>query len=315
MRACVWMNYTSASGAVCVALVVVAAIATGCNRPIQVQPQVIDDAQLGARVKTALVNDAQLGARIIEVRVTRGVVTLSGVVGSADEAARAVDVAGAVPGVADVRSQLIVGDPIDLGAAANPADVIEPTTRTGVTELSASRRRLFAIGASFNTRHPSESHLQSGPSVGPLVRLGTGRGLGLAVGFSWFNADLFQGPSTDLQGRITIRPVMGGASYTVTDDARWAMSLSLVGGMSFNSFTFEESAVRDGLPLEVDNSLAVRPGVSFWLDLNSRAAFNVFTGYVITRPEVTFLEGGQFTRRALRADTAVFSIGLAYKLF
>ena len=72
---------------------------------------------------------------------------------------------------------------------------------------------------------------------------------------------------------------------------------------------------RDGMAVEIDNSLAVRPGVSLWLDLNSRAAFNVFTGYVITRPEVTFLESGQFTRRALRADTAVFSIGLVYKVF
>ena len=60
MRACVWMSRTAASVGVCAALVVAAAIATGCHRPIQVQPQVIDDAQLVARVKTALVNDAEL---------------------------------------------------------------------------------------------------------------------------------------------------------------------------------------------------------------------------------------------------------------
>ena len=88
---------------------------------------------------------------------------------------------------------------------------------------------------------------------------------------------------------------MGGASYTATDAARWAMSLSLVGGMAFNSITLEESAFRDGVAVEIDNRLAVRPGASLCLDLNSHAAFNVFTGYVITRPEVTFLESGQFT--------------------
>jgi hypothetical protein len=148
--------------------------------------------------------------------------------------------------------------------------------------------------------------------VGPLVRLGTG--LGFTFGFSWFKADLFQGPSPGSQGRITIRPLMGGASYSATDAARWAMSLSLVGGMAFNSITLDESAFRDGVAVEIDNSLAVRPGVSLWPDLNSRAAFNVFTD-VITRPEVTFLESGQFTRRELRADTAVVSIGLVYKVF
>ena len=226
MRACVWMSRTSASVGVCAALVVVAAIATGCQRPIQVQPHVIDDAQLGVRVKTALVNDAQLGARIIEVRVTRGVVTLSGFVGSTAESARAVEIARTVLGVAEVRSLLFIRDPIALGAAADALDVVEPATRTGVAELNASRRRLLAIGASFNARHPSDSTL--------------------------------------------------------------------------------DSAFRDGVAVEIDNSLAVRPGVSLWLDLNSRAAFNVFTGYVITRPELTFLESDQFTRRALRADTAVF---------
>ena len=94
-----------------------------------------------------------------------------------------------------------------------------------------------------------------------------------------------------------------------------AASLSLVGGISFNSFTLEESPFRDGLALEVDNSLAVRPGVSLWVDLNSRAAFNVFAGYVMTRPQVTYLERDEFTKRALRADTGVFSVGLAYKVF
>ena len=315
MRTCVWMNRTSASIGVCAALVVVAAIATGCHRPIQVEPQVIDDAQLGARVKTALVNDAQLGARIIEVRVTRGVVTLSGFVGSIAESTRAVEIARTVLGVAEVRSLLVIRDPIELGAAADALDVVEAAPPTGVAERNASRRRLFAIGASFNAPHPSDSTLDSGPTVGPLVRLGTGRGLGLAFGFSWFKADLFQGPSPDSQGRITIRPLMAGASYTATDAARWAMSLSLVGGMAVNSITLEESAFRDGVAVEIDNSLAVRPGASLWLDLNSRAAFNVFTGYVITRPVVTFLESGQFTRRALRADTAVFGIGLVYKVF
>ena len=304
------------SRAVCLysALLVIAIVAPGCKKPVQVQPQVIEDAQLGARVKTALVNDAQLGARIIEVRVRGGVVTLSGLVGSSNESARAVDIVRALSGVTEVRSQLVIRELRESGPVPDAVDPIEPIPQPR-TEPSSSHRRLFAIGASVNARRPSDGNLESAPSVGPLVRLGAGRGLGLTFGFSWFKADVFQGPSRNAQGRITIRPVMGGASYTLTDTARWAASLSLVGGISFNSFTLEESPFRDGLALEVDNSLAVRPGVSLWVDLNSRAAFNVFAGYVMTRPQVTFLERDEFTKRALRADTGVFSVGVAYKVF
>ena len=109
--------------------------------------------------------------------------------------------------------------------------------------------------------------------------------------------------------------MMAGPSYTFNDQRRWALSLSMVAGLALNSFAIQESAVRDGLALDVDNSFAMRPGVSLWYDINSRIAFNVFSGYVITRPGMTFLENGQFTRRSVRADTAVFSVGLAYKLF
>ena len=47
---------------------------------------------------------------------------------------------------------------------------------------------------------------------------------------------------------------------------------------------------------------AMRPGAALWYDSNRRAAFTVFGGYVITRPEITFLEAGQFTKRAVLRD-------------
>ena len=297
-----------------IVLVVLAVTAVGCDRPIRVEPQAVEDAQLGVRVKTALVNDPQLGARVIEVRVSRGLVILSGLVASPDEAARAVEIARAVPGATDVRSQLVVRQ---LSEIERPADdgSLERPARPDDEIASASRRRLLAIGASVTARQASDDRLAAGLRLGPLVRLGAGRGLGLTVGLGWFNADLSSDSSDGALGRITIRPVMGGASYTVTDQARWSIGASLVGGVAFNSFTLEESAARDVLALEVDNSLALRPGVSLWLDVNSRVAFNVFTGYVMTRPQVTFLENGQFVSRPVRADAAVLNVGLAYKVF
>jgi hypothetical protein len=295
-------------------IVIVVATACGGGRPVQVQPQAVEDAQVGVRVKTALVNDPQLGPRVIEVRVSRGLVILSGQVNSAEEATRAIDLARAVPGVTDVRSQLVVREL----SAIEPFALDPPLERPARVDdeiTSASRRRLLAIGASVNTRQSSDDSLTAGMTLGPLFRLGSGRGLGLTVGLSWFKADLALDSSPGPLGRITVRPVMGGASYTFTDQHRWSLGASLVGGMAFNSFTLKETTARDVLALEVDNSLAIRPGVSLWVDLNSRVALNVFTGYVITRPRMTFLEDGQFARRTVRADTAVVNLGMAYKVF
>jgi hypothetical protein len=52
-----------------------------------------------------------------------------------------------------------------------------------------------------------------------------------------------------------------------------------------------------------------------WYDPTGRAALNLSAGYLITRPRLTLLYEGRLNRRSLRADTAVFSVGLAYKLF
>lgn len=295
-------------------MIVVAAVGCGSQRAVQVQPQALEDAQVGVRVKTALVNDPQLGPRVIEVRVSRGLVILTGLVNSAEEAARAVELVRAVPGVADVRSQLVVRQPTAIDGPAAIEPLVRPVRATD--EITrASRRRLLAIGASVNARRVSDESLAGGMTLGPIFRVGSGRGVGLTLGLSWFNADLALPSSPGPLGRITVRPVMAGLGYTFTDDARWSVGASMVGGLSFNSFTLQESTARDVLALEIDNSLALRPGLSVWLDLNSRLALNVFSGYVFTRPQMTFLESGQFARRAVRADTAVFNVGMAYKVF
>lgn len=70
--------------------------------------ETIDDAAITARVKTALLNDAQVGGLRIDVDTTKGVVSLSGIVRSAEEERKAVELARRVNGVADVRSTLQV---------------------------------------------------------------------------------------------------------------------------------------------------------------------------------------------------------------
>ena len=71
----------------------------------------VDDGVITTRVRTALLYDTALAVRRLTVVTVDGVVSLSGVVGSVEEAQRAVELARGVAGVRDVRSQLTIRSP------------------------------------------------------------------------------------------------------------------------------------------------------------------------------------------------------------
>lgn len=66
----------------------------------------LDDATITTRVKTAILNDPGVAGQKIDVNASAGVVTLSGVVKTKEEEARAIDLARKVGGVTDVKSSL-----------------------------------------------------------------------------------------------------------------------------------------------------------------------------------------------------------------
>jgi hyperosmotically inducible protein len=68
--------------------------------------EVVDDATLTARVKTALVKTDGVDALSINVNTYRGVVQLAGFVKDAEETRRAVEAARKVPGVVKVENSL-----------------------------------------------------------------------------------------------------------------------------------------------------------------------------------------------------------------
>jgi hyperosmotically inducible periplasmic protein len=68
--------------------------------------ETIDDATITTRVKTVLLNDPVVGGLRIDVDTFKGVVTLSGLVKTKDEEAKAIELARQVGGVADVKSTL-----------------------------------------------------------------------------------------------------------------------------------------------------------------------------------------------------------------
>jgi hyperosmotically inducible periplasmic protein len=78
---------------------------TACGKSVG---NVIDDATITGRVKTALLNNPDVSGLRIDVDTFKGVVTLSGGVKSESEAEKAVTIAKKTPGVVDVKSTLQV---------------------------------------------------------------------------------------------------------------------------------------------------------------------------------------------------------------
>ena len=296
-----------------VAAVAVCLCVTACAPAVR--PASLQDAQTAARIKTALVNDLTVGIYAIEVRVANGVARLTGRLPSADLADRAVAIARDVPGVREVISDLRVGAPAPASieaAAAAPADAPLPDRDADLDPRT--RRRLIAIGGSVAWQASTDGALEDGLAIGPLVRFGSGRGLGVAIGFGWFGADVLAATQDVSIGRIRIRPLMAGASYTFRSAAS-SLSISLVAGPAINGMTSADQLGAGELALDAANSFAWRPGVSTWLDLSSRTALNISAGYVVTRPLLTIVSSGDVIRRRLRADTFVIRAGVAYKLF
>ncbi len=287
-------------------MILLAAVAAGCSSTIN--PAFVRDAQLGASVKTALVNDPQVGTIPIEVRAIGGVVRLTGRVTSDAQRQHAISLAKAVPGVTEVIPDL------HIGAA-------EPSTPAAATEqdarfIEAERDpRLLAVGLSFGRSVPTEGQLGGRFRIGPVLRLGTGRGLGPALGFGWFRAPWRANvPGAPAMGEIRIRPVLGGVAYGAQGE-RGTVSFSLVGGIAFNSLELPDVIAEPEIPLSISSSFAVRPGISMWFDVDRRFAINVAANYLMTRPRVRVLAHGEIETRSLRADAVLINAGLVYKLF
>jgi hyperosmotically inducible protein len=70
--------------------------------------ETIDDQRITASIKTQLLADTEISGLDINVDTFKGIVTLKGVVGSAHEAEKALQIAKSVKGVSGVESKLFV---------------------------------------------------------------------------------------------------------------------------------------------------------------------------------------------------------------
>lgn len=294
-------------------LVAAALLAAGCAPAINALS--LEGARLEARVKTALVNDAVVGIRVINVRMAGSVAQLSGRVDTPEEAARAIEIARTVMGVSDVESRLVIG----AAAPDSPGDTelrADPM-RGPAYELAEleDRPRLFGLGAAVGWANQAGPAAGSRVAVQPLVRLGSGAGLGPVVAFEWFDARVAAAPDAPLDaGAMTLRPVMAGLRYGLPI-GRVSVMPSLVGGYSFNRLAVPEEGAARGLPVDVANSFIWRPGVTVWIDTSRRTSLSLSLGRAFTRPRVTFVENGRLVERSVSASTSVLLAGLVYRLF
>lgn len=263
-----------------------------------------------ARIRSVLANDPTLGTRPVQIHVTSGRVRLTGRVYSAEEATQLIAIVQSVPGVVAVDSDVQV-----VPAPPPGARVIEvPEPERDATERPA--RSLLAVGVSLTRSDPRSGELAARTAAGPVVRLGSGTGLGVAIAFNWTASRLLdlEAASPRTLGVVRVRPIMGGVGYTWAIP-RGTIGVSLVGGYSFNSLRLGDIEPGDVIALQVDNSLAWRPGVSLWYDLGDRWALHGFGGYLVVHPRALFLDRGELVRRTLNAETSTVSVGIAYKLF
>jgi hypothetical protein len=181
----------------------------------------------------------------------------------------------------------------------------------------AQTKGRIGVGASFTHNATTDSDVSSVTTYGPLVRLNPRRGWRVAGALNWFRADLAEpnGASDDF-AELQVRPLMGGASYTIGSD-RVLTSFSLVGGPSFNKATFNDShPAAAGESIRAKNSFAIRPGVGVTVTLAERVALVGFGGYLINRPNVTYRDAlGREVDDRWTADAVVLSLGFVYSVF
>jgi hypothetical protein len=131
----------------------------------------------------------------------------------------------------------------------------------GITNLV----KRAGIGGSIGGIFPTDDDVKAGRAIGFNFGLAPEPGLGLTLGFGWYDADLkLSGVSGDADvGQLRVRPLMAGVGYTWVKD-RLAAGVSINAGISFNSVRLNDqyrSFFGPGTEVRVDasNSFAARP--------------------------------------------------------
>ena len=189
---------------------------------------------------------------------------------------------------------------------------------------AAQSDAFIGFGLAFSTYDSRDDILATPNSVGPLLRLQLGEGLGPSIGFQWFRTDV----RTVIGGRVTrlgslrMRPIMAGVAYTKRF-GRFTAATALVGGYAFARLRLDDAARaaayrHDGsvwLSGRAGDSFAWRPNVSLWYDVGQKVGLLASLAYIGVRPTITISTTAGPIREHVNADSVVFTVGAVYGIF
>lgn len=169
-----------------------------------------------------------------------------------------------------------------------------------VRPVRAEPEKRFGVGIVLTDDVPS-GDARSGVKLRPLFRMRSDPGLHPAFGLNWVTLVLGpDSPTTDaLAGRLRLRPLLGGVSYTWVTDLL-SISPRVFAGYSFNRFRRTSDA-------SARNSLVAKAELQLFHDLNPRVGIVGSIGYLVARPQVA--------GRTVRADDLRLQVGLAYAVY
>ena len=182
------------------------------------------------------------------------------------------------------------------------------------------------MGANVGMRTPiNGSDAAGAKTVGLLWRFGQGHeGWKWQYGLGWYSTDIawqIGGERTEI-GKLSVKPIMAGYGYTHVM-GRKSVSAGISGGYAFNKLT-QGAELEDivqartsarGATIDVGNAWVLRPGVSFWYNMNEKIGLNVGAHYIISRPRVTFTSSSGSESRRIDADMFSVKAGIAYSIF
>lgn len=183
----------------------------------------------------------------------------------------------------------------------------------------------FAVGADLSTRAAMNPVAEGRVGIGLLWRIGHAKtGWGWHWGLSWISTDLtdsIAGATTEL-GELHVRPIMAGYGYTRVV-GRTAITAKAIGGYAFSTMSLAPEAriaFRDRLGAQsvtakASNTLAFKPEISAWRDINKKMGLRMSAGYLVARPHLTTTSTLGQDRRRVRADMLMFKVGVVYSIF
>lgn len=188
----------------------------------------------------------------------------------------------------------------------------------------AQSEATVSLGVGFAVTSPTNDAAERDAHPILLLRLRGEPGVGPTVGFGWFASSVRTaiGGNETFLGKVRVRPVMAGASYS-RQRGRLSAGVSLEAGYAFAHVSDTGAARREYLrqpgvtdvAISVSDAPAWRASASVWFDLGARYGLVASVGYLGVRPTVTTRSNLATTRERLNLGSVVTSVGIAYGLF